>query len=259
MTPTGKRSSPRKRGLKTSGKRPGPAASGGKGKRILGFVLKCGVAFVVLSFAGVLVFRFLPVWITPYMAAERIRAFGAEDKVSLYKKWVSYDKISGEMALAVVAAEDQKFFSHSGFDFTELRKALESEGKQKRGASTITQQVAKNLFLWHGRSYIRKGLEAWFTVLIEFTWPKERILEVYLNIAETGNMTFGVEAAAQLYFNIPADKLSRSQAARIAASLPNPKVYKADTPGPYVRKRATWIERQMRNLGSIERLKKLKN
>lgn len=156
------------------------------------------------------------------------------------------------MALAVIAAEDQNFLNHSGFDFAELKKVLDSDKKRKRGASTITQQVAKNVFLWQGRSYLRKALEAWFTVLIELLWSKERILEVYLNIAETGNLTFGVEAAAQRYFKIPANRLSRSQAARIAAVLPNPKVYRADNPGPYVRKRSVWIERQMRNLGKIE-------
>ncbi len=208
--------------------------------------------FVAGSVAGVVLFRFVPVWMTPYMFAEKVRAIGSGEDSGLRKKWVSYDEISGQMALAIIAAEDQNFLNHSGFDFAELKKVLDSDKKRKRGASTITQQVAKNVFLWHGRSYLRKALEAWFTVLIELLWSKERILEVYLNVAETGNLTFGVEAAAQRYFKIPASRLNRSQAARIAAVLPNPKAYRADNPGPYVRKRSAWIERQMRNLGKID-------
>ncbi len=219
------------------------------GKKLFRFLVRIALWFAVSSVAGVLLFRFVPVWITPYMVAEKMRAIDGGEDSALQKKWVSYDLVSGEMVLAVVAAEDQNFFNHSGFDFAELKKVLDSDKKRKRGASTITQQVAKNVFLWHGRSYLRKALEAWFTVLIELFWSKERILEVYLNVAETGNLTFGVEAAAQRYFKIPASKLSRAQAARIAAVLPNPKVYRADNPGPYVRKRSAWIERQMRNLG----------
>ena len=221
-------------------------------KSIFRLLIRAIVFFIIFSIAGVVIFRFVPVWMTPYMVSEKIRALGAGEDSELQKKWVSYDEISGQMALAVIAAEDQNFLNHSGFDFTELKKVLDSDKKRKRGASTITQQVAKNVFLWQGRSYLRKALEAWFTVLIELLWSKERILEVYLNIAETGNLTFGVEAAAQRYFKIPANRLSRSQAARIAAVLPNPKVYRADNPGPYVRKRSVWIERQMRNLGKIE-------
>ncbi len=222
------------------------------GKKLFRFLIRGVLWFAVSSLAGVLLFRFVPVWITPYMAAEKIRAIGRGGDSGLQKKWVSYDQVSGQMALAVIAAEDQNFLNHSGFDFTELKKVLDSDKKRKRGASTITQQVAKNVFLWHGRSYLRKGLEAWFTILIELLWSKERILEVYLNVAETGNLMFGVEAAAQRYFKIPASRLGRSQAARIAAVLPNPKVYRADNPGSYVRKRSAWIERQMRNLGKVE-------
>ena len=225
-------------------------------QKIFRFLSRVIVWFAVSSVAGVLLFRVVPVWITPYIAAEKIRALERDGEDSgLRKKWVSYDKISEQMVLAVIASEDQNFLNHSGFDFVELKKALDSKKKRKRGASTITQQVAKNVFLWHGRSYLRKGLEAWFTILIELFWSKERILEVYLNVAETGNLTFGVEAAAQRYFKIPASRLSRAQAARIAAVLPNPKVYRADNPGPYVRKRSAWIERQMRNLGGVSHLK----
>lgn len=222
------------------------------GKKLFRSLIRVVLWFAISSVAGVLLFRVLPVWITPYMVAEKIRAFGRGEDSGLRKKWVPYDQVSAQMALAVIAAEDQNFLNHSGFDFRELKKVLDSDKKRKRGASTITQQVAKNVFLWHGRSYLRKGLEAWFAVLLELLWSKERILEVYLNVAETGNLTFGVEAAAQRYFKIPASRLSRSQAARIAAVLPNPKVYRADNPGPYVRKRSAWIERQMRNLGKVD-------
>lgn len=224
---------------------------------IFRFVRRLVTGFIILSVLGVFAYKFIPVWVTPYMVGEKFRAItGKEKRPSLQKTWVPMDKISPQMALAVVASEDQNFYSHSGFDFVELRKVLESDKKRKRGASTITQQVAKNVFLWHGRSYVRKGLEAWFTVLIELLWSKERILEVYLNVAETGDMMFGVEVAAQRYFKVPAANLSRTQAARIAAILPNPKVYRADKPGPYVQRRVNWIERQMRNLGGVSHLNK---
>lgn len=216
-------------------------------KMLTKFIIRGILLFVVASVAGTLLYRFTPVWVTPYMIAEKIRAIGRGEDSKIHKKWVSYEQISEPMKGAVVAAEDQKFFEHAGFDFEEIRKVLQS--KKKRGASTITQQVAKNVFLWHGRSYLRKGLEAWFTVLIELIWPKERILEVYLNVAETGPLTFGVEAAAQRYYKVSASQLTRTQASTIAAILPNPKVYRVVKPGPYVQKRSAWIRRQMRNLG----------
>lgn len=216
-------------------------------KLILNFIFRCVITFVVASLAGTLIYKYVPVWFTPYMIAEKYRALKAGEEGKLHKTWVPYEEIPQHMVWAVVAAEDQKFFSHRGFDFTEIQKVIETE--QRRGASTISQQVAKNVFLWQGRNYVRKGLEAWFTLLIEWIWGKERIMEVYLNVAETGKLTFGVEAAAQRYFKVPASKLTRVQAARIAAVLPNPKVYKADKPGPYVQRRVSWIQRQMRNLG----------
>lgn len=226
-------------------------------KYIIRYVSRFVAIFVIGSVLGVIGYRFVPVWVTPYIIAEKVRAVtGDEKRGALKKKWLPIGEISDQMVLAVVASEDQNFYSHSGFDFRELQKALDSKKKKKRGASTITQQVAKNVFLWQGRSYLRKALEVWFTILIELIWSKERILEVYLNVAETGDMTFGVEAAAQRYFKIPAAKLSRSQAARIAAVLPNPKVYRADKPGPYVQRRVVWIERQMRNLGGTGHIRK---
>jgi monofunctional biosynthetic peptidoglycan transglycosylase len=173
--------------------------------------------------------------------------------------WVAYDQQSPQLALAVIASEDQRFLSHYGFDFEAIQQALSEarEGGRSRGASTITQQVAKNVFLWNGRSWIRKGLEAYFTVLMEVFWPKRRILEVYLNIAEMGPNVFGSGAASKTYFNKPPDKLTRSQAALLAASLPNPRRYRVDAPGPYMRSRQAWIQRQMRLFGGIGYLQQL--
>ena len=166
---------------------------------------------------------------------------------------VALEAVAPAMRLAVIAAEDQLFASHSGFDLKSIQRALEHNEAQPariRGASTISQQTAKNVFLWQGRSWLRKALEAYCTVLMECIWGKRRILEVYLNVAETGPGLFGVEAAAQHYFKKSARQLSRQEAAQIAACLPNPKRYKAKPPGPYVQKRAAWIQRQMRNLQS---------
>src|SRR3990170_3240644 len=155
------------------------------------------------------------------------------------------------MSLAVIAAEDQNFPFHFGFDFEQIEKAIEqsNRGRRLRGASTITQQVAKNLFLWEGRSFIRKGLEAYFYVLLELFWPKRRILEVYLNIAEFGDGTHGVYAAAKTFFGKHPSELTPSEAALLAAVLPHPKHLHANTPSPYVEERARWIEEQMEQLG----------
>jgi monofunctional biosynthetic peptidoglycan transglycosylase len=160
----------------------------------------------------------------------------------------------------VIAAEDQRFPDHNGFDFRQIQKAMDEaeRGGRSRGASTITQQVAKNLFLWNGRSYLRKGLEAWFTLLIETLWPKQRTLEIYLNIAEFGRGIYGAEAAAQVVFHKPARNLGRAEAARLAAVLPSPRRYRAGNPGPYVQKRQYQIEAQMAALGGTAYLARLK-
>lgn len=173
----------------------------------------------------------------------------------LQHHWVPFEQISAAMKQAVVAAEDQKFPDHYGFDTVAIEKALEynSKGRKVRGASTISQQTAKNVFLWTGRSWFRKGLELVFTSLIEVCWGKERILEVYLNSVEFGPGVFGVEAAAQKFFKRPASKLSRHQAALLAAVLPNPLRFKVQSPSPYVFKRQQWILKQMRQLAPIER------
>lgn len=175
--------------------------------------------------------------------------------------WVSLERIAPNAALAVIAAEDQQFAFHAGFDLKSIRKAIRtnsnSNNKRVRGASTISQQVAKNMFLWSGRSYLRKGLEAYFTLLIEWLWPKERILEIYLNIAEFGRGVYGVEAAAQRYFRKPAARLSATESATLAAVLPNPRVFKAQRPSPYVLERRRWILQQMRALGGHAYLEQL--
>ena len=165
--------------------------------------------------------------------------------------WVDLDAIAPEMALAVVAAEDQRFPQHWGFDTTEILAAVEQhlDGGRLRGASTISQQVARNLFLWQGRSFVRKGLEVWFTVLVEGLWTKRRILEMYLNFAETGPRRFGVGLAARQAFGVAAAELDGPQAALIAAALPNPVRYRIESPGRYLSQRQEWILGQMRNLG----------
>lgn len=182
-----------------------------------------------------------------------------KEKQMIAYQWFSYDEISKQMALAVVAAEDQNFPNHFGFDFEQIEKAIEqsNRGKRLRGASTITQQVAKNLFLWEGRSFIRKGLEAYFAVLIELLWSKERILEVYLNIIETGDMIFGVGAASQIYFKKLPLKLTRSQAALIAATIPNPVRFSVRRPSGYILRRQNWILGQMSSLGGVEYIRNL--
>lgn len=165
--------------------------------------------------------------------------------------WVGWDAISPHAKLAVLAAEDQRFAQHRGFDLKEIREAVAERraGARPRGASTISQQVAKNLFLWPEQSFVRKGLEAWLTLWIEALWPKRRILEVYLNVAQLGPCTFGVEAAAQQAFGIPAARLRPDQAALLAAVLPDPAGRRIEAPSPAVRARAARIERQMRQLG----------
>ena len=182
-----------------------------------------------------------------------------KDRQMIAYEWFSYNDISKQMAIAVVAAEDQNFPFHFGFDFEQIEKAIEqsNRGRKLRGASTITQQVAKNLFLWEGRSFIRKGFEAYFTVLLELLWSKERILEVYLNIIETGDMIFGVGAASQIYFKKLPSKITRSQAALIAATIPNPKRFSARNPSGYIFRRQSWILGQMSSLGGTAYLKNL--
>ena len=211
-------------------------------------------AFVLFSLLPVLTWRWLPPPSSAVMLAETLSLGSHPDY-----RWVPLTQIAPEAALAVVAAEDQKFPQHAGFDFAAIQAALRhnAAGGNLRGASTLTQQVAKNLFLWQGRSYLRKGLEAWFTALLELTWPKRRILEVHLNIAEMGEGTFGVEAASRRFFGKSAAQLERSQAALLAAVLPNPRNYRVDRPSVTVLERRDWILRQMRQLGGTAYLAEL--
>ncbi|WP_095164546.1 monofunctional biosynthetic peptidoglycan transglycosylase [Pseudomonas sp. Irchel 3H3] len=210
----------------------------------------------LLWFAGgsvvlVLLLRFIPPPGTALMVERKIESWFDGEPIDLQRDWQSWDNISDDLKVAVMAGEDQKFPEHWGFDFGAIQAALahNERGGSIRGASTLSQQVAKNLFLWSGRSWLRKGLEAWFTALIEVFWPKQRILEVYLNSVEWDAGVFGAEAAARHHFGVSARSLSRQQASLLAAVLPNPRVYSASHPSAYVARRAGWIRQQMSQLG----------
>src|SRR6187399_3052073 len=201
--------------------------------------------------------RWMDPWYSAFMLDAALDA-SREGKTNYHTdyRWADLEQISPHAAVAVIASEDQLFPFHAGFDFKSIREAIrrnEAQARRRRprirGGSTITQQVAKNLFLWSGRSYLRKGLEAYFTLLIELTWPKERILEVYLNIAQFGDGIYGVEAAAQRFYRMPAARLGRYEAATLAAVLPNPITFKVNAPSGYVQLRRDQILAQMRGLG----------
>ena len=198
--------------------------------------------FMALSVVLVALYRFVPPPGTPLMV---IRWIG--DGAGIDQKWVPLDRMSVDIQRAVIASEDARFCEHFGFDWTEIGRAVDDaeRGEPLRGASTISQQTAKNLFLWPGRNFVRKGLEAWFTVLIEALWPKSRILEVYLNEIEWENGTYGVEAAARRHFHTTASKLTAYQSALLAAVLPNPRVYSTDKPTEFIRGRAATIRARM--------------
>ena len=217
--------------------------------------------FFVGSVAAVLALRWIRPVTTAFMIESRIEAaLHRERDYRTDYRWVPYREISPNLPIAVVAAEDQKFPIHAGFDFDAIADALEDQadgGGPSRGASTISQQVAKNLFLWPGRSWVRKGIEAYFTVLLETLWPKRRILEVYLNVAEFGPGVFGVGAASQRFFGEPASRLDREQAARLAAVLPAPRRLHADRPSEYVRARSERIEQEVERLGGPTYLRAL--
>ena len=229
-------------------------------KKLLVIILKSFLIFFILSIAIVFLLRWLNPITSSIMIQRQVEALVTfkEKKIVAYE-WFNYDNISKEMALAVVAGEDQNFPDHFGFDFKQIEKALEQydRGRRLRGASTITQQVAKNLFLWEGRSFIRKGLEAYFTVLIELLWSKERILEIYLNIIEMGDMIFGVGAASQIYFNKLPSRLSANQSALLSATIPNPIRFSVKKPSAYIIRRQNWILGQMNLLGGTSYLKNL--
>ena len=213
-------------------------------KRVLKLLLiKIPLIFITLSILWVLILKWVPVWVTPLMISRSIE-YRNDDSFHTHKKWRSYDNISPELAKAVIASEDNLFAEHNGFDWKEMRKAIDehkNKGKRLRGASTISQQTAKNVFLFPSRSFVRKGFEAYFTVLIELFWSKERILEVYLNVAEMGKGIYGAEAAAQEIFDKSAAGLTRREASLIAACLPNPVQRQAGKPSAYVTRRAGQI------------------
>ena len=223
-------------------------------------VRACVVAtflFIALSWASVLLLRFMSPATSAFMLERRLQALrNGERDFSIKYHWVPWEKVSSDLPIALVAGEDQKFPSHHGFDVQAIQDALDEadDGERLRGASTISQQTAKNLFLWGGRSFVRKGLEAYFTALIELTWPKRRILEVYLNVAEFGNGIYGADAAAHEFFHKSSVQLTAHESALMAAVLPNPKKLRADRPSNYVAHHAEWVERQVRQLGGASYL-----
>lgn len=218
-------------------------------KRLFRFIFKVLLGLFLLSILIVVVYKFVPVPFTPLMA---IRYFENPEE-PLEHDWVPIEEISRHLQLAVIASEDQNFEKHSGFDFEAIQEAMEDNrsGRKIRGASTISQQTAKNVFLWPSRTWFRKGMEAYFTFLIEMIWSKERILEVYLNSIEMGKGVYGAQAAAQHWFKKDAHQLGPYEAAAIAAVLPNPREYRANPASNFIQRRKNWIVRQMQNYGKF--------
>jgi monofunctional glycosyltransferase len=231
--------------------------------RLFVLCLKLSIPLLLLATVlPVLILRWVPPPTTAFMVENRLAAWrkGAKN-FELHYRWIGWEDQSRQAAIAVVAAEDQKFPEHTGFDVESIEQALKEhetgQRKQMRGASTISQQVAKNLFLWSGRSFVRKGLEAYFTVLIELMWPKRRVLEVYLNIVELGPGIYGVSSASEIYFKKRPSQLTAEEAALLAAVLPNPRYFHVERPSSYVEERREWILSQMRMLGGTSYLQKL--
>jgi monofunctional biosynthetic peptidoglycan transglycosylase len=217
-------------------------------KVLFRLLLKITIWFVGLSLFSVILFKWVPVPITPLMVIRSGQQIINGKELKLKHDWVSMKNISPHMQLGAVCSEDQNFFTHHGFDFGAMKKAVNESKKsgKLRGASTISQQTAKNVFLWPQRSWVRKGLEVWFTGLIELIWSKKRILEVYLNSIEMGDGIYGAEAAAKNYFGVKASELTKYQATSIVAVFPSPLKWNARNPGPYVQSRIEWINRQMK-------------
>ena len=221
-------------------------------KRILRWVLSLFFGSTILVVVGL---RFIPVWVTPLMVIRCCQQVNEGKDLKLTHDWVSLDEISPNLPVAVIASEDARFMEHHGFDFKAIEHAAkrnrEHPEKQKLGASTISQQTAKNVFLWPGRSWVRKGLEAYFTVLIELLWSKERIMEVYLNSIEMGDGIYGAQAVAEEHFHTNAKQLTKSQCALIAATLPNPRKFSSKSPSAYMLKRQSRILREMKHVGNF--------
>lgn len=223
-------------------------------KRIFLFFAKLLLWFFIISISTTVVYKFVPIPITPLMVIRTWQqGLDNQKQIKLTKKWKSIDNMSKHLPQAVVAAEDQKFMIHNGFDIEAMKKAWQGnkQGKRIKGGSTISQQTAKNVFLWPGKTLFRKGIEAYFTVLIEFIWGKKRILEVYLNVIEMGDGIYGAEAAAEQFFKKPAKNLTRHDAALIAATLPNPRKWSPAKPTGYIYGRQTWILKNMNNLKPV--------
>ena len=218
------------------------------------FLWKAMLWFFGISLFLVILFKWVPVPFTPLMVTRALEQKFAEKEMTCSHTWVPLEEISTNMQKAVIASEDGTFLSHYGFDFKAMQKAFRNNerGRRLKGGSTISQQTAKNVFLWQGRSYLRKGLEAYFTVLIEIVWGKERIMEVYLNSIEMGEGVYGVEAASEYWYKTKADNLTKMEAAGIAAILPNPRKYKASNSSAYIQKRKDKIVKTMRQIGEIE-------
>jgi monofunctional glycosyltransferase len=230
----------------------GTGQPAGKRRRGWRWLLIVPFVLVLFSVLQVLVLRFVDPPFSMVMAADQAeRWIHGPDRSLVAYDWVDRGQMAACLPISLVAAEDQQFPFHRGFDLDAIAKARRhnERGGKVRGASTISQQVAKNLFLWQGRSWLRKGLEAWYTALIELFWPKQRIIEIYANIAEFGPGVYGAQAASRRFFGRDAARLSAGQCARLAAVLPSPRRYNAATPGPYVQRRAAWIQRQVRQLG----------
>lgn len=228
-------------------------------KRLRWLLLWTPLFFCFASIGQVLILKWLDPWASSFMLARQMSAYAHVDwNFQVDYRWRNLDKISKYLPLAIIASEDQRFPEHHGFDFTSIEKAYKNNtrGKKIRGGSTVSQQLAKNLFLWSGRSYVRKALEAWYTFWIELLWSKQRILEVYVNVVEFGDGVYGAEAASKRFFNKSASALNQTQSAQLAAVLPNPKKYNAKNPGPYVLRRTQTIQRQMRALGGTSYLQK---
>lgn len=220
-------------------------------RKVFLFVLKWVGILMLVSISWVVLFKWINPPVTPLMVIRYVQM--EPDHRKLQYEWQSIDSMSQAVPLAAVASEDQRFPDHAGFDFEAIQKAIENNLSDNRttmrGGSTISQQTAKNVFLWPGRSWVRKGLEVWFTSWIELIWGKKRILEVYLNVIEVGPGIYGVEAGGQAHFKTGADQLNRSQASLLAVVLPNPRQYNASAPTAYLQKRQQWVLRQMNNLG----------
>lgn len=211
------------------------------------------VAFFGSTILAVVLLRFVPVYFTPLMFIRCAEQLEEGKLLKLSHHWVPIEEISRHLPVAVMASEDQRFLLHHGFDYEAIEKAAihNLKNKRKYGASTISQQTAKNVFLWPGRSWVRKGFEVYFTALIELMWSKQRIMEVYLNSIEMGDGIYGAEAVAREHFDKPASELFRSECALIAATLPNPRKFSSKDPSPYIRKRKGQIEQQMRFIPSF--------